>query len=105
MITEKLLSIIEYSGLSQAAFAKKVGSTQPNLWRHLNGQRVNVATLMAVAEQFPEIDCNWLLRDEGRMIKEESEKDKRIDNLVDVIAMQQETIRNLQDKIKQLQNQ
>ena len=30
---------------------------------------------------------------------------KRLDNLVDVISMQQETIRNLQEKIKQLQNQ
>lgn len=58
MITEKLLAIIEYSGLSQTAFAKKVGSTQANLWRQLNGQRVNVATLVAVAQQFPEIDCN-----------------------------------------------
>ena len=59
MITEKLLAVIEYSGLSQTAFAKKVGSTQANLWRQLNGQRVNVATLVAVAQQFPEIACNY----------------------------------------------
>ncbi len=107
MITEKLLAVIEYSGLSQSAFAKKVGSTQPNLWRQLNGQRVNVATLLAVAEQFPEIDCNWLLRDEGSMLKGEAEsaQAKRIENLIDVITMQQETIRNLTEKVKQLQNQ
>ena len=107
MITEKLLAVIEYSGLSQTAFAKKVGSTQANLWRQLNGQRVNVATLVAVAQQFPEIDCNWLLRDEGSMLKGDTEtaQAKRLDNLVDVISMQQETIRNLLDKIKQLQNQ
>ena len=107
MITEKLLAVIEYSGLSQTAFAKKVGSTQANLWRQLNGQRVNVATLVAVAQQFPEIDCNWLLRDEGSMLTgaTETAQAKRLDNLVDVISMQQETIRNMQDKIKQLQNQ
>ena len=65
MLVQRLLEVIEYSGLSQSAFAKKVGSTQANLWRQLNGQKVNVATVVAVAQQFPEIDCNWLLRGEG----------------------------------------
>ena len=107
MIAERLLAVIEYSGLSQTAFAKKVGSTQANLWRQLNGQKVNVATLMAVAQQFPEVDCNWLLRGEGSMLKGEIDtaQERRIDGLLDVVATQQETIKNLQEKIKQLQNQ
>ena len=106
MIAERLLAVIEYSGLSQTAFAKKVGSTQANLWRQLNGQKVNVATLIAVAQQFPEVDCNWLLRGEGSMLKGEIDnaQERRIDGLLDVVATQQETIKNLQDKIKQLQN-
>ena len=106
MIAERLLAVIEYSGLSQTAFAKKVGSTQANLWRQLNGQKVNVATLMAVAQQFPEVDCNWLLRGEGSMLKGEIDnaQERRIDGLLDVVATQQETIKNLQEKIKQLQN-
>ncbi len=106
MIAERLLAVIEYSGLSQTAFAKKVGSTQANLWRQLNGQKVNVATLMAVAQQFPEVDCNWLLRGEGSMLKGEIDtaQERRIDSLLDVVATQQETIKNLQEKIKQLQN-
>ena len=106
MIAERLLAVIEYSGLSQTAFAKKVGSTQANLWRQLNGQKVNVATLIAVAQQFPEVDCNWLLRGEGSMLKGEIDnaQERRIDGLLDVVATQQETIKNLQEKIKQLQN-
>ena len=106
MVAERLLAVIEYSGMSQTAFAKKVGSTQANLWRQLNGQRVNVATLIAVAEQFPEVDCNWLLRGVGTMLNNQQNdaQEKRIEGLLDVVAMQQETIKNLQDKIKQLQN-
>ena len=106
MVAERLLAVIEYSGMSQTAFAKKVGSTQANLWRQLNGQRVNVATLIAVAEQFPEVDCNWLLRGVGTMLnnKQDDAQEKRIEGLLDVVAMQQETIRKLQEKIKQLQN-
>lgn len=107
MVAERLLAVIEYSGMSQTAFAKKVGSTQANLWRQLNGQRVNVATLIAVAEQFPEVDCNWLLRGVGTMLNNQQNdaQEKRIEGLLDVVAMQQETIRNLQEKIKSLQNQ
>lgn len=107
MIVERLLNVIEYSGLSQTAFAKKIGSTQANLWRQLNGQKVNVATVVSVAEQFPEIDCNWLLRGTGSMLvgQIDDEQQKRIEGLLDVVAMQQETIKNLQEKIKQLQNQ
>lgn len=107
MVSERLLAVIEYSGMSQTAFAKKVGSTQANLWRQLNGQRVNVATLIAVAEQFPEVDCNWLLRGVGTMLNNQQDdaQEKRIEGLLDVVAMQQETIRNLQEKIKSLQNQ
>lgn len=107
MVAERLLAVIEYSGMSQTAFAKKVGSTQANLWRQLNGQRVNVATLIAVAEQFPEVDCNWLLRGVGTMLNNQQNdaQEKRIEGLLDVVAMQQETIRKLQEKIKSLQNQ
>ena len=107
MIAERLFAVIEYSGLSQTAFAKKVGSTQANLWRQLNGQKVNVATLIAVADQFPEIDCNWLLRGTGTMLigATDNAQERRIDGLLDVVTTQQETIKTLQDKIKQLQNQ
>ena len=60
---------------------------------------------MAIAEVFPEIDANWLLRGNGSMLADNTAQEKRLDNLIDVISMQQETIRNLQEKIKQLQNQ
>jgi len=106
MIVERLLQVIEYSGLSQTAFAKKIGSTQANLWRQLNGQKVNVATVISVVEQFPEIDCNWLLRGSGSMLmgQNDAEQEKRINGLLDVITMQQEAIQNLTEKVKQLQS-
>ena len=76
------------------------------LWRQINGERkVSLETIMAIAEVFPEIDANWLLRGNGSMLADNTAQEKRLDNLIDVISMQQETIRNLQEKIKQLQNQ
>lgn len=105
MIQERLKAVIAYSGLNDSAFAKRIGMQQITLWRQLNDQRkVSLETILAVADTFPEIDANWLLRGNGSMLADNDAQEKRIDNLIDVISMQQETIKNLQEKIKQLQN-
>lgn len=105
MIEERLKAVIAYSGLNDSAFARKIGVQQMTLWRQINGTRkISLETIMAVADAFPEIDANWLLRGNGSMLADNDAQEKRIDNLIDVISMQQETIKNLQDKIKQLQN-
>ncbi len=106
MIQDRVKAIIAYSGLNDTAFAKRIGVQQITLWRQINDQRkVSLETIMAISDAFPEIDANWLLRGNGTMLSDNSAQVKRLDNLIDVIAMQQETIKNLQEKIKQLQNQ
>lgn len=105
MIEERLKAVIAYSGLNDSAFARKIGVQQMTLWRQINGARkISLETIMAVADAFPEIDANWLLRGNGSMLTNNDAQEKRLDNLIDVISMQQETIKNLQEKIKQLQN-
>ena len=102
----RIKQIIEKSGLSDAALSKKVGVLQMTLWRQVNGTRkLSLETVAAIANAYPEIDCNWLLRGEGPMYIETDKNDERLNNLIDVISMQQETIRNLMEKVKQLQNQ
>lgn len=106
MIQERLKAVIAYSGLSDTAFAKKIGMQQITLWRQLNDQRkVSLETIMAVAAALPEIDANWLLRGNGSMLTNNEEQERHLKNLTNVISMQQEIISNLQEKIKQLQNQ
>lgn len=101
----RIKQIMEKSGLSDAAFSKKVGVLQMTLWRQVNGTRkLSLETVAAIANAYPDIDCNWLIRGEGPMFIETDKNDERLNNLVDVIAMQQETIRNLMEKVKQLQN-
>lgn len=105
MIT-RIKKIIESTGLTDSAFAKKIGMQQVSLWRQLNGERkLSLETVNAILAAFSDIDCNWLIRGIGSMTIGNNDNSRRMDNLIDVIAMQQETIRNLQEKIKQLQNQ
>lgn len=103
---DRIRQILSISGLSETQFAKKIGVPQNTLWRQLNdrSRKLSLETVLAVLNTFKDIDSNWLLRGEGDMLLVNSNQDKRMDSLVDVIAMQQEVIKNLQDKIKQLQN-
>ena len=107
-MVNRIKKVIEKSGKSDSSFAKLIGLQQMTLWRQLNGERkLSLETVTAVLSVFPEISAEWLLRGEGSMLigDDNAAQDKRIEKLVDVIAMQQEVIQNLQEKIKQLQNQ
>ena len=101
----RIAKLIESTGLNPTSFAAKIGVQQMTLWGQLNGRRkLSLDTVEAILDTFPDISAEWLMRGAGSM-KGNEEQEKRIGNLIDVISMQQETIRNLLDKIKQLQNQ
>ena len=106
MIQKRVKAVIEHTGLNDSAFAKKIGVQQMTLWRQLNDQRkLSLETITAIVEAFPEIDANWLIKGTGTMIADTTKQEQRLQRLVDVIAMQQETINNLTEKINQLKNQ
>ncbi len=105
-MVNRISKLIESTGLNPTSFAAKIGVQQRTLWNQLNGQRkLSLETVEAILDNFPDLSAEWLMRGTGDMKKGNDAQEKRLDNLVDVISMQQETIRNLQDKIKQLQNQ
>lgn len=107
MIIDRINAVISYSGLSGAQFAKKLGFTQANLWRQLHGQKLNADVLIAIAENYPEINCAWLLKGDGCMTTVDTEADieRREEGFYDIINKQQDTIANLLKKIKQLKKQ
>lgn len=110
---ERLNAIVEYSNLSDRAFAIKCGLKQPTLDKQLKKLRsVSADTIIAVSKIFPEISRDWLLLGEGEMFKSQSREMERINKLVDTIATLQEsinakseTISLLNERIKQLESQ
>lgn len=105
-MVNRISKLIESTGLNPTSFAAKIGVQQMTLWGQLNGKRkLSLDSVLAILNSYPELSAEWLMRGTGDMMKGNDAQEKRLDNLVDVISMQQETIRNLQDKIKQLQNQ
>lgn len=107
-MVNRITKLIESTGLNPTAFAAKIGVQQMTLWGQLNGKRkLSLETVLAILNAYPDVSAEWLMRGNGSMLKgqEDADNERRISNLIDVITMQQETIRNLTEKVKQLQNQ
>lgn len=103
---DRIKAVIAMSNLSETQFAKKLGVTQSSLNRVKRGATENCFKVInAILTEYKDISAEWLLRGDGDMMVVNNSNDKRMDSLVDVIAMQQEVIKNLQEKIKQLKNQ
>lgn len=94
--------------MTETQFAKRLGVTQSSLNRVMRGAtEISFKLVNALLTEFNEISAEWLIRGTGTMLSDDNKAagTKRIDSLIDVVTMQQETIKNLQEKIKQLQNQ
>ncbi len=101
----RIKAVVAWSNLTETQFAKKIGVTQSSLNRTLRGAtEIPFKVVSSILANFDEVSAEWLMRGRGEMIESDimSDYNKKLDNLIDVIAMQQETIKNLQEKIKQL---
>lgn len=104
----RIKAVLAYSNMTETQFAKRLGVTQSSLNRVMRGAtEISFKLVNALLTEFNEISAEWLIRGTGTMLSDDNKAavTKRIDSLIDVVTMQQETIKNLQEKIKQLQNQ
>ena len=103
MMVERLKQIISHLGISDRQFALSCGIAQ------LNGAReLSLTTVYTVLSCYPEISAEWLLRGNGEMLLTSeqptaSSESDRLSKLIDTIAFQQDTINNLQRRIKELE--
>ncbi|WP_455765946.1 XRE family transcriptional regulator [Phocaeicola plebeius] len=69
---------------------------------------MSLTTVYTVLSCYPEISAEWLLRGKGEMLLTSeqptaSNESDRLSKLIDTIAFQQDTINNLQRRIKELE--
>lgn len=59
---------IKSRGISEAAFAEKIGMKQQTLNNYIRGvNKLSVAFISIILETFPDISAEWLMRGEGDM--------------------------------------
>lgn len=68
-LKEKLLNCAQFFGLSKAELARKIGISKSNFVGESLKSELNGASLVKFCEQFPDISAEWLLRDQGPMLK------------------------------------
>lgn len=106
---ERIKKIINHYGLSDRAFAIKCGIKQNTFSNQINGVReISLQTINSILITFEKISAEWLLRGNGEMLLTSeqptaSNESDRLSKLIDTIAFQQDTINNLQRRIKELE--
>lgn len=103
----RIKELIEYSGLSARAFALKCGIKDNTFSNQLNGVReLSLNTVISILLTFENISAEWLMRGKGEMLltsEQPTSAEDRMNKLIDTITFQQDTIKNLQARIKELE--
>ena len=70
-VQARLLDYLEYKGLSKLAFAKSIGRSVSYVTNIV--ESIGPSSRLRIAEQYPELNMNWLIHGEGNMIKSTDE--------------------------------
>lgn len=104
-INGRIRQIIQSVGITDSAFAKKIGVTQSVIGSMFQrGTEPSAKVITSILLAYEDISSEWLLRGKGEMLLSEIKQDpniERIERLVDTIATLQGTI-NEQMKTIQL---
>lgn len=69
-VLQRVISICRQKSVSESQFAKMIGSNQKTINQQLRGERsISLDTISKILSSFEDISSEWLLRDEGDMLK------------------------------------
>lgn len=109
-LIERLEQLMEYKSLNQRSLSKEIGFSYSTLNKYCNkkSNTIDFEFIYRLASHFSDIDTNWLIQGTGEMLLTSeqptaSSESDRLSKLIDTIAFQQDTINNLQRRIKELE--
>lgn len=109
-LIERLEQLMEYKSLNQRSLSKEIGFSYSTLNKYCNkkSNTIDFELIYRLASHFSDIDTNWLIQGNGEMLLTSeqptaSNENDRLSKLIDTIAFQQDTINNLQRRIKELE--
>jgi len=69
-ISQKIRELIEYKKSNFSKFGKMIGKSDVSVRKNATGaSKPNFEMLHSILQAFPEISAEWLLRDEGPMLR------------------------------------
>lgn len=72
-ISERVKALFAHYKTTANAFARKTGFRQGSISEYFTGKTSpNLAFVMLILEEYPDVSADWLLRGEGSMLKSEN---------------------------------
>lgn len=68
-IKEKILQVLEYKHIKKEKFFTQIGITYSNFTGAAKETPIRSDTLSKILTELPDVSAEWLLRDEGNMIR------------------------------------
>lgn len=108
-VLERLKLFISESGMTPRAFAIKIDFNYSTLNNYLTGRRttIDLDLINRTISSFENLSAEWLMRGKGEMLlvsEQPTDAEDRLNKLIDTITFQQDTIKNLQARIKELES-
>lgn len=102
---ERLEQLMEYKSLNQHSLSKEIGFSYSTVNKYCNkkSNTFDFELIYRLVSQYSDIDANWLIQGKGEMLQNNEPSEDRMNKLIDTITFQQDTIKNLQARIKELE--
>lgn len=107
-LLERLKILMEHKSLNQYTLSKKINFSYSTINKYFNrkSNTIDFELIYRLVSHFCDIDANWLIQGKGKMFltsEQPTDTEDRLNKLVDTITFQQDTIKNLQARIKELE--
>ena len=75
-IQDRIASIISYYKLNKLSFSRKIKASDASIGNIVSGKRYypRYEVLEKIAENFPDVSMEWLIRNHGHMLKDHKEE-------------------------------
>lgn len=102
---ERLEQLMEYKSLNQRSLSKEIGFSYSTVNKYCNkkSNTIDFELIYRLVSHYSDINANWLIQGKGEMLQNNEPAEDRMNKLIDTITFQQDTIKNLQARIKELE--
>lgn len=107
-VLDRLKLFISTLEMTPRAFAIKIDFNYSTLNNYLTGRRttIDLELISRTISSFENLSAEWLMRGKGEMLltsEQPTGAEDRMNKLIDTITFQQDTIKTLQARIKELE--
>ena len=102
---ERLEQLMEYKSLNQRSLSKEIGFSYSTVNKYCNkkSNTIDFELIYRLVSHYSDINANWLIQGKGEMLQNNEPAEDRMNKLIDTITFQQDTIKNLQARINELE--